>query len=323
MTDSQNSGGISGAITNLNSKEARMYAIQAYESIRNNQHDVEKISKNLNIDEGMIRAIKGYLFYKKCAEDENGEKKRFDPSFAIAQSWNRLAYEPENIQEHDKILIQHEIKEIHLITEGMTQSVAHDKTSQEFNYAEAAIQYYEKLREQQKHSHKETPIDLAIYQYLEQLAKESEEREDSKKRLYVSGAFNVTVTDDEKFVTEVLAKQEEFFKARLDAIKNIDVEAKPKNNLEKLQRFCKKALMQHYTDDYRGYMIEGVKSFLLTTPNVKLEQMTKLIEVVAPVVAFDSEKYRYSEFVKNTIRQDEQFRKQLANRDKTPKEVFR
>ena len=37
-----------------------MYAIQAYESIRNNQHDVEKIAKNLNIDEGKIRAIKGF-----------------------------------------------------------------------------------------------------------------------------------------------------------------------------------------------------------------------------------------------------------------------
>ena len=322
MTNNQNSGGISGAITNLDSKEAQMYAIQAYESIRNNQHDVEKIAKNLNIDEGMIRAIKGYLFYKKCAEDENGEKKRFDPSFAIAQSWNRLAYEPENIKEHDRILIQHEMMELGLVFfKGYSQTEAHDITSQSFDYAGAAIRYYEKLRAQQKHSHKETEVDVETMEYLEKLVQESEEREDLKNHLYVSGAFNVT--DTEKFVIEVLAKQEEFFKARLDAIKNIDVEAKPKNNLEKLQRFCKKALMQHYTDDYRGYMIEGVKSFLLTTPNVKLEQMTKLIEVVAPVVAFDSEKYRYSEFVKNTIRQDEQFRKQLANRDKTPKEVFR
>ena len=320
MTDNQNSGGISGAITNLDSKEAQMYAIQAYESIRNNQHDVEKIAKNLNMDEGMIKAIKGYLFYGKCAEGENGEKKRFDPSFAIAQSWNRLAYEPENIQEHDRLLIQHEIMEIHLATKGLPQSVAHDETSKKFDYAGAAIQYYEKLREKQKHSRKETEVDVETMEYLEKLVQESEGREDSKKRFYVSGALNVT---DDEFVTEALAKQEEFFKARLDAIKNIDVEAKPKTNLEKLQRFCKKALMQHYTDDYRGYMIEGVKSFLLSTPNVKLEQMTKLIEVGAPVAAFDSEEYRYSEFVKDTIRQDKQFRKQLANRDKTPNEVLR
>ena len=123
-------------------------------------------------------------------------------------------------------------------------------------------------------------------------------------------------------VQEEINRQKEY-DARLNAIRDVDLSVKPKTNAEKLQQFCKKALMQHYTDDYNGYMIEGVKSFLLSTPNVKLEQMTKLIEVVTPVVAFDSEKYRYSEFVKDTIRQDEQFRKLLANRGKTPKEILR
>ena len=121
-------------------------------------------------------------------------------------------------------------------------------------------------------------------------------------------------------VQEEIKRQKEY-DARLNAIRDVDLSVKPQTNAERLRFFCKKSLEAH-GEGYEDYVAEGVKSFLLTTPSVKLEQMTKLIDAVAPVVAFDSEKYHYSEFLKDTIRQDKQFRKQLANRDKTPNEVL-
>ena len=111
---------------------------------------------------------------------------------------------------------------------------------------------------------------------------------------------------------------------RIDAIKNIDVEAKPKTNAEKLQRFCKKA-MQSYDEDYLNYLpdyqkldiaygecvADGVKSFLLTTPNVKLEQLTKLIDYVAPDAVYSTQVNKYSDVVKKAVREDDVFRNRL------------
>ena len=174
------SGGISGAITNIRTKEAELYAIKKYESIRNDSHDIEKIAKNLSMDINRIRLIKNYLFYMKNV-NENGEMKRFDPDFYIAQSWNRLAYEPENIQEHDKILIQHESMEIKLVMEGYSQEEAHDITSERYNYAEAASQFYAEVRKKQRRTHKETPLDIDMMQELAELRAKSEGRENEKK----------------------------------------------------------------------------------------------------------------------------------------------
>ena len=111
---------------------------------------------------------------------------------------------------------------------------------------------------------------------------------------------------------------------RIAAIKNIDVEAKPKTNAEKLQRFCKKA-MQSYDEDYLNYLpdyqkldiaygecvADGVKSFLLTTPNVKLEQLTKLIDYVAPDAVYSTQVNKYSDVVKKAVREDDVFRNRL------------
>ena len=42
--------------------------------------------------------------------------KRFDASFEIAESWQRLADMQEYVQPHDKLLIPHELMEMDLIT---------------------------------------------------------------------------------------------------------------------------------------------------------------------------------------------------------------
>lgn len=58
-----------------------------------------------------IKQIKNYLFYDNHNLADN-EYKQFDPSFYIAQSWNRLSSKNKNdIDSHDLLLIKHEIYE--------------------------------------------------------------------------------------------------------------------------------------------------------------------------------------------------------------------
>ncbi|WP_303814149.1 hypothetical protein [Selenomonas ruminantium] len=174
------SGGISGAITNTESAEALAHAIKDYEKIRNDEHDVEKIVENTGMKEIQIKYIKDYLFYDKHKMN-NGEIKRFDPNFRIAQSWHRLAYEPQNIQEHDMLLLKHETMEFSLLMLGYEQEEAHNITNEKYNYTEASDKYYERLRLAQKRKHKETPITLAMLKEFDKKIAEANKREDAKK----------------------------------------------------------------------------------------------------------------------------------------------
>ena len=75
--------------------------------------------------------------------------KRFDASFEIAESWQRLADMQEYVQPHDKLLIPHELMEINLITKGFSQSNAHDKTGKEYDYPRATNEFYGRLQKEQ------------------------------------------------------------------------------------------------------------------------------------------------------------------------------
>ena len=138
------SGGISGAISNPYSKEALKHAEVAYGSIRKSHTDIERIANNTEYTKEQITLIKNYLFYDE--HDLDGEYRRFDPDFCIAQSWHRLAFEPDNIQEHDLILLKHELHEMQLMLQGYKQSEAHDLTNGKgLNYHFACERYYETI----------------------------------------------------------------------------------------------------------------------------------------------------------------------------------
>ena len=98
---------------------------------------------------------------------------------------------------------------------------------------------------------------------------------------------------------------------RIAAIKSIDLNATPQTYAEKLQQFCKKS-MQAHDENYKGYVVDGVKRFLLSSPNAKLEQLTKLIDAVAPAAVFNTKNYNYSEFVKSAVRNDKNFATKLS-----------
>ena len=72
--------------------------------------------------------------------------KRFDPSFEIAETWQRLADMQEYVQPHDTLLIPHELMEMDLITKGISQSEAHMKTCLIYNYPKETNEFYRKLQ---------------------------------------------------------------------------------------------------------------------------------------------------------------------------------
>ena len=81
--------------------------------------DVQKISKNTGFEFDAILMIKHYLFIDE--HNLNGKIKRFEPSFEIAESWRRLAFDKKNIKPHDITLLKHELKEMALISQGVPQ----------------------------------------------------------------------------------------------------------------------------------------------------------------------------------------------------------
>lgn len=138
------SGGISGAITDPYSDEADIHAKMYYEEIRHNHADVKKIAENTGFTVDQILMIKNFLFID--VHDLEGKIRRFDESFGIAESWRRLAFDPEHIQYHDLTLLKHELYERKLMLSGKTQEEAHTIASKKYDYTKEMTLFYEQLK---------------------------------------------------------------------------------------------------------------------------------------------------------------------------------
>lgn len=138
------SGGISGAISDPLSPEAQKHAIIFYEEIRHRTDDIEKISRFTGYTQEQILKVKNYLFVETHLLATG--IKRFDPSFEIAESWNRLADMQDYVQAHDLLLIPHELMEMELITKGVDQSKAHEETCKKYNYPRETNLFYGRLQ---------------------------------------------------------------------------------------------------------------------------------------------------------------------------------
>ena len=136
---------VSGAIIDPESKRAVQHAITYYGLVRARQDDIYKIANNIGLDVQIVAKIKSYIFIEYHFLENGTKYSRFDPSFEIAQSWQRLI-DGKNIQEHDLILIDHELYESNLVNNGMSQDEAHLLASYKYNYTEASRRYYLNLR---------------------------------------------------------------------------------------------------------------------------------------------------------------------------------
>ena len=134
-------GGISGGL-DPNSDEAMEHTLLYYEEIRHFSSDCEHIAKNTGFSLEQILMVKNFLFIDE--HNIYGGVRRFDPTFQIAESWRRLAFEKENIQTHDITLINHELLEMSYINQGYSQQEAHNLANEQYNYTEESDAFYEK-----------------------------------------------------------------------------------------------------------------------------------------------------------------------------------
>ena len=126
------SGAINGALDPY-SKAADDHAKRYYELVRHMTTDTQKISENTNICKDKIDKIKNHVFVKEH-DLLDGRKRRFDSSYHMAQSWQRLI-NGKDIKEQDRILLKHEYCELRYMEKGLTQNQAHIKASKRYNYA--------------------------------------------------------------------------------------------------------------------------------------------------------------------------------------------
>ena len=126
-----NTGAISGAL-NPYSKRAEEHAVRYYKSVRKMKTDTKRISKATGIKRDKLDKIKNHIFVDKH-KLSNGTR-RFDPSYDMAQSWQRLI--SGNYEEKDMILLKHEYAELRLMEKGFSQNDAHIRASKRYNYAD-------------------------------------------------------------------------------------------------------------------------------------------------------------------------------------------
>ena len=79
-----------------------------------------------------------------------------------------------DVKPHDLTLLSHELKEISLVNQGLSQHEAHIEAAREFPYGRECQEYYEKLEEQDKSkgkehysSHNSGAISIDDYEYDE------------------------------------------------------------------------------------------------------------------------------------------------------------
>ncbi len=124
--------GASGAIPRGDWERMDEHAARFYEEVRHRTTDVSSIARNTRMPLGDIEAIKRHVFFD---EHDIGEDipRRFDPSYDMAVSWQRLI-EGKNIQEMDMIMLRHELLEREYMSRGMNYEQAHKLANEQHNY---------------------------------------------------------------------------------------------------------------------------------------------------------------------------------------------
>lgn len=139
----KSSGAVYGAWNDRNdpyNKERDRHAQEFYESVRNRnkQHEIVKVSKNSRFSQSDVEKIYNHIFINEY--DLEDGRKRFDPSYDMAESWRRLSeIGGKNIQPHDLVMLNHELMEHDLMAKGMKYDEAHELTNKTYNYQKAWI----------------------------------------------------------------------------------------------------------------------------------------------------------------------------------------
>ena len=130
-------GADAGALNDENDPYQRRrdaHAERYYEEVRGRDQDAEisAVSRNSGVDEDKVRAAYRHIFIEE--HDLDGGRRRFDPSYDMAQSWQRLR-SGKGVRRHDRTLLLHESTEAALMADGMSYTEAHAEACRRgYNY---------------------------------------------------------------------------------------------------------------------------------------------------------------------------------------------
>lgn len=163
MSDSEKFILQSGALNPDKDIKASRVAERLYEQFRNRNRfdDCNHVADHTRFSLEQLVFIRDYIF-ENCHWLSDGRFTRFDPDYAMAESWRRLSeVSGVHIEPHDVLMLEHELYEIKLLlfNSGYSVTMAHEIAEQKYNYSEASKEYYEKLFSKQK---KKTSNDLTI-----------------------------------------------------------------------------------------------------------------------------------------------------------------
>ena len=97
-----------------------------------------KVSNNSGLSQSDVEKIYNHIFINEY--DLEDGRKRFDPSYDVAESWRRLSeIDGKNIQHHDRVMLRHELMEHDLMAKGMKYDEAHERTNKSYNYQKAWV----------------------------------------------------------------------------------------------------------------------------------------------------------------------------------------
>lgn len=125
-----------GALNSF-SKEASNHAELYYKSVRKMKTDTVNISNNIGWKKESIDKIKEHVFIKE--HELISGKRRFDPSYDMAVSWQRLI-EGKYIKKQDLVLLKHEYLELTLMKKGYSQNEAHKIASKKHDFAKMVME---------------------------------------------------------------------------------------------------------------------------------------------------------------------------------------
>lgn len=133
------SGAVKGALNDTNDplgERREKHAQRYYAELRkrNKNSVVENISTNTGISQKTIETVYDHVFEREHLFAD-GEIKRFDPDYNMAQSFQRLL-DGKNVQPHDITLLRHERLEYLLMKRyNIDYEKAHKIAEQKYNYA--------------------------------------------------------------------------------------------------------------------------------------------------------------------------------------------
>ena len=104
--------------------------------------EINAISKNTGFSKVDIEKIYNHVFITE--HNLNGKMQRFAPDYNMSESWRRLR-EGKDIQEHDIILLRHELMELNLMkNKKLNYFEAHNITQEKYNYQQALDEWLKK-----------------------------------------------------------------------------------------------------------------------------------------------------------------------------------